>query len=90
MRNEDKELIEQKMLVVNQPHFKDSAVETTFFSQIDGDIYPDRNYQKTPENFEVFVWRGDERSKDEIFDEDNEPNDRMIEAGKEDEKKMCP
>jgi hypothetical protein len=36
------------MLVVNQPHFKDSAVETiTFFSQIDGDIYPDK---ELPEN----------------------------------------
>jgi hypothetical protein len=28
--------------------------------------------------------------KTKSFDEDNEPNDRMIEAGKEDEKKMCP
>jgi hypothetical protein len=37
--------------------------------------------------------RGDERIKlkTKSFDEDNELNDRMIEAGKkEDEKKMCP
>lgn len=40
------------------------------------------------------VWRGDERikSKDDIFsDEENELNDRMIEAGKkQDEKESVP
>jgi lipopolysaccharide export system protein LptA len=97
MRNEDKELIGINKNVSSKINliFKDSAVETiTFFSQIDGDIYPDKELPENARKLRGLVWRGDERikSKDEIFsDEDNELNDRMIEAGKkEDEKENVP
>jgi hypothetical protein len=46
-----------------------------------------------PENAENFVCSGDRsiKSKDDIFsDEENELNDKMIEAGKKEDKKLYP
>jgi lipopolysaccharide export system protein LptA len=93
MRNEAKELIGINKNVSSKINliFEDSAIETiTFFNQVDGDIYPDKDLPENARKLRGLVWRGDERikSKDDIFaDEENELNDKMIEAGKKEDKK---
>jgi lipopolysaccharide export system protein LptA len=93
MRNEAKELIGINKNVSSKINliFEDSAIETiTFFNQVDGDIYPDKDLPENARKLRGLVWRGDERikSKDDIFsDEENGLNDKMIEAGKKEDKK---
>jgi len=97
MRNEANELIGINKNVSSKINLilENSAVETiTFYKQVDGDIYPDKDLPENARKLRGLVWRGDERikSKDDIFsDEENELNDKMIEAGKkEDEKENVP
>lgn len=97
MRNEAQELIGINKNVSSKINLilEDSAVESiTFFNQVDGDIYPDKDLPENARKLRGLVWRGDERikSKDDIFsDEENEINDKMVEAGKkEDEKENVP
>ncbi|MGO4819350.1 OstA-like protein [Flavobacterium sp. W22_SRS_FP1] len=93
MRNEAKELIGINKNVSSKINliFEESAIETiTFFNQVDGDIYPDKDLPENARKLRGLMWRGDERikSKDDIFsDEENELNDKMIEAGKKEDKK---
>jgi hypothetical protein len=93
MRNEAKELIGINKNVSSKINliFEDSAIETiTFFNQVDGDIYPDKDLPENARKLRGLMWRGDERikSKDDIFsDEENQLNDKMIEAGKKEDKK---
>jgi lipopolysaccharide export system protein LptA len=93
MRNEAKELIGINKNVSSKIKliFEDSAIETiTFFNQVDGDIYPDKDLPENARKLRGLMWRGDERikSKDDIFsDEENQLNDKMIEAGKKEDKK---
>ena len=97
MRNEANELIGINKNVSSKINLilENSAVETiTFYKQVDGDIYPDKDLPENARKLRGLVWRGDERikSKDDIFsDGENELNDKMIEAGKkEDEKENGP
>jgi len=97
MRNEANELIGINKNVSSKINLilENSAVETiTFYKQVDGDIYPDKDLPENARKLRGLVWRGDERikSKDDIFsDGENELNDKMIEAGKkEDEKENVP
>lgn len=57
----------------------------TFFTNVDGDIYPEKDLPENARKLRGFVWRGDERikSKDDIFPpEENELNEQIIEASK--------
>jgi hypothetical protein len=64
-------LVSIKIEQQNQPHFfENNAVETiTFFKQVDGDIYPDKDLPENARKLRGLVWRGDERIKikEDIF-----------------------
>ncbi len=47
--------------------------DLTFFTNPDGDIFPDKDLPKESRKLKGFIWRGDERilTKDDIFDEDD-------------------
>jgi lipopolysaccharide export system protein LptA len=93
MRNEEKELIGINKNVSSKINLilEESTLETiTFFNQVDGDIYPDKDLPENARKLRGLLWRGDERikSKDDIFsEEDNKLNDKMVEAGKKENKK---
>jgi lipopolysaccharide export system protein LptA len=97
MRNEDNELIGINKNVSSKINliFEDNAVETiTFFKQVDGDIFPEKDLPENARKLRGLVWRGDERikSKDELFpEEENEYNDKMLkDASKELNKENTP
>jgi lipopolysaccharide assembly outer membrane protein LptD (OstA) len=87
MRNEAKELIGINKNVSSKINLilENNTVETiTFFNQIDGDIYPEKDLPENARKLRGLVWRGDERirSKDDLFsDEENELNEKMIKEG---------
>jgi lipopolysaccharide export system protein LptA len=88
MRNEAQELIginKNKSSKINLI-IEDNEVETiTFFQQIDGDIFPEKDLPENARKLRGLVWRGDERikSKDDIFPpEENEDNDKIAKATK--------
>ena len=93
MRNDDKELIGINKNVSSKINiiFDKKTIETiTFFQQVDGDIYPDKDLPENARKLRGLVWRGDERikSKDDIFPpEENEDNDKIAKALKADEAK---
>lgn len=93
MRNDDKELIGINKNVSSKINiiFDKKTIETiTFFQQVDGDIYPDKDLPENARKLRGLVWRGDERikSKDDIFPpEENEDNDKIAKATKADEAK---
>ena len=93
MRNDDKELIGINKNVSSKINiiFDKKNIETiTFFQQVDGDIYPDKDLPENARKLRGLVWRGDERikSKDDIFPpEENEDNDKIAKALKADEAK---
>lgn len=88
MRNEDNELIGINKNVSSKINltFEDNAVETiTFFKQVDGDIFPEKDLPENARKLRGLVWRGDERitSKDQLFpEEEKEYNDKMIQESK--------
>lgn len=47
--------------------------DLTFFTNPDGDIFPEKELPKDSRKLKGFIWRGDERlmTKDDIFDEDD-------------------
>ena len=47
--------------------------EITFFTNPDGDIFPERELPENSRRLKGFIWRGEERirTKDDIFDEDD-------------------
>lgn len=93
MRNDDKELIGINKNVSSKINiiFDKKTIETiTFFQQVDGDIYPDKDLPENARKLRGLLWRGDERikSKDDIFPpEENEDNDKIAKALKADEAK---
>lgn len=93
MRNDTKELIGINKNVSSKINiiFDKNNIETiTFFQQVDGDIFPEKDLPENARKLRGLVWRGDERikSKDDIFtDEDNELNDKLIQQGKVEEAK---
>lgn len=93
MRNDDKELIGINKNVSSKINiiFDKKTIETiTFFQQVDGDIYPEKDLPENARKLRGLVWRGDERikSKDDIFPpEENEDNDKIAKATKAEEAK---
>ncbi len=88
MRNDTKELIGINKNVSSKINiiFDKNNIETiTFFQQVDGDIFPEKDLPENARKLRGLVWRGDERikSKDDIFTaEDNELNDKLVKQGK--------
>jgi lipopolysaccharide export system protein LptA len=93
MRNDAHELIGINKNVSSKINMilENNAIDNiTFFNKVDGDIYPEADLPENARKLRGMVWRGDERikSKDDIFTaEDNEENDKLIKAGKDDENK---
>ncbi len=88
MRNDDKELIginKNKSSKINII-FDKNAIETiTFFKEVDGDIFPEKDLPENGRKLKGLVWRGDERikSKDDIFPpEENIDNEKIIKQTK--------
>ena len=88
MRNDAQELIGINKNVSSKINLilEKNAIETiTFFNQVDGDIYPEKDLPENARKLRGLVWRGDERikSKDDIFPpEENEDNDKIAKATK--------
>jgi hypothetical protein len=93
MRNDAHELIGINKNVSSKINiiFDKKEIETiTFFNQVDGDIYPEKDLPENARKLRGLVWRGDERlkSKDDIFTaEDNELNDKLVKQGKDENAK---
>lgn len=97
MRNDAKELIGINKNVSSKINiiFDKNTIETiTFFQQVDGTIYPEKDLPENGRKLRGLVWRGDERikSKDDIFPpEENQDNEKIAKATKaEDAKKDVP
>jgi lipopolysaccharide export system protein LptA len=64
----------------------ENTIDTmTFFTNVDGDIFPEKDLPENARRLRGFIWRGDEiiKSKDDIFPpEENELNDKIIEQSK--------
>lgn len=93
MRNEAQELIGINKNVSSKINLilEKNEIETiTFFQQVDGDIYPEKDLPENARKLRGLVWRGDERikSKDDIFPpEENEDNAKNAKATKSAEAK---
>jgi hypothetical protein len=89
MRNDAHELIGINKNVSSKINLTldENTIETmTFFTNVDGDIYPEKDLPENARKLRGFIWRGDERikSKDDIFpDEENEENDKIVKNSKE-------
>jgi lipopolysaccharide export system protein LptA len=84
MRNDKNELIGINKNVsshINMTIDDKSKVDTmTFFDNVDGDIYPDKDLPENARKLRGFLWRGDERikTKDEIYPPDEVELDKKI------------
>jgi hypothetical protein len=93
MRNEAQELIGINKNVSSKINLilEENAIETiTFFQQVDGDIFPEKELPENARKLRGLLWRGDERikSKDDIFPpEENEDNEKIAKATKSAEAK---
>ena len=88
LRNDAHELIGINKNVSSKINiiFDGDTVDTmTFFTDVDGDIYPEAELPENARKLRGFNYRGDERiaTKDDIFPpEENELNDKIIEESK--------
>lgn len=88
MRNDKNELIGINKNVSSKINMTldGNTIDTmTFFTNVDGDIYPEKDLPENARKLRGFIWRGDERikSKDDIFPpEENALNDKIIEESK--------
>lgn len=86
MRNDAKELIGINKNVssrINMTLDGNTIDSMTFFTNVDGDIYPEKDLPENARKLRGFVWREDERikTKDDIFPlEENELNEKIIKA----------
>lgn len=93
MRNDAHELIGINKNVSSKINLilEKNAVETiTFFQQVDGDIYPEKDLPENARKLRGLAWRGEERikSKDDIFPpEENVDNEKIAKATKAEEAK---
>ena len=76
MYNEDDELIGIDKTICSAIRItmaNDDIEDLTFFTNPDGDIFPEANLPENSRILKGFVWKGDERilTKDEIFDDDD-------------------
>jgi lipopolysaccharide assembly outer membrane protein LptD (OstA) len=88
MRNDALELIginKNKSSKINILFNKNEVDEITFFKQVDGDLFPEKDLPENDRKLKGFIWRGDERilSKDDIFPpEENEDNEKIAKQSK--------
>jgi lipopolysaccharide export system protein LptA len=88
MRNDAHELIginKNKSSKINILFNKNEVDQITFFTQVDGDLFPEKDLPENDRKFKGFVWRGEERikSKDDIFPpEENEDNEKIAQLAK--------
>ncbi len=88
MRNENKELIGINKNLSSKIDLvlDNNAVETiTFYNQVDGSIYPDKELPENARKLRGLVWRGDERmyTKEALFSaEENAYNTQMLNQAK--------
>jgi lipopolysaccharide assembly outer membrane protein LptD (OstA) len=87
MRNDKNELIGINKNVsskINMTLDKNTIDTITFFNQVDGDIYPEKDLPENARKLRGFIWRGDERikSKDDIFPTEDNELDAEIQAKK--------
>ena len=87
MRNDKNELIGINKNVsskINMILDKNKIDTITFFNQVDGDIYPDKDLPENARKLRGFVWRGNERilTKDDIYPPEELEYDRIIQAKK--------
>lgn len=94
MRNDAQELIGINKNVsskINMIIDDKSKIETiTFFKQVDGDIYPEKDLPENARKLRGFIWRGDERikTKEDIFPlEENEIDQKIQDQKKKDDLK---
>ena len=93
MRNDANELIGINKNVSSKINLilEKNAIETiTFFNQVNGDIYPEKDLPENARKLSGLVWHGEERikSKDGIFpDEENTENDKLVQQGKKENTK---
>jgi lipopolysaccharide export system protein LptA len=84
MRNSTNELIginKNMSSKINIVFDKNTIDTITFFTNVEGNIFPDKDLHENDRILKGFVWRGDERikSKDDIFpEEENIENDKII------------
>ena len=76
MYNDENELIGINKTICSaiRMTFADNDIEEiTFFTNPDGDIFPEEDLPENSRKLRGFIWRGDERinTKDDIFDEDD-------------------
>jgi lipopolysaccharide assembly outer membrane protein LptD (OstA) len=88
MRNDAQELIginKNKSSKINILFNKNEVDQITFFTQVDGDLFPEKDLPENDRKFKGFIWRGDERivSKEDIFPpEENEDNEKIAKQAK--------
>jgi hypothetical protein len=97
MRNDAQELIginKNKSSKINILFNKNEVDEITFFKQVDGDLFPEKDLPENDRKLKGFIWRGEERikSKDDIFPpEENQDNEKIAKQAKaQKEKKNVP
>jgi lipopolysaccharide export system protein LptA len=88
MRNDAKELIginKNKSSKINILFNKNEVDEITFFKQVDGDLFPEKDLPENDRKLKGYIWREEERilSKDDIFPpEENEDNEKIAKQAK--------
>jgi lipopolysaccharide export system protein LptA len=88
MRNDAQELIginKNKSSKINILFNKNEVDQITFFTQVDGDLFPEKELAENDRKFKGFIWRGDERiqSKEDIFPpEENQDNEKIAKQAK--------
>ena len=88
MRNDAQELIginKNKSSKINILFNKNEVDEITFFKQVDGDLFPEKDLPENDRKLKGFIWREEERilSKDDIFPpEENEDNEKIAKQAK--------
>lgn len=76
MYNDDNELIGINKTIcsaIRMTLAQSDIEDITFFTNPDGDIFPEKDLPENSRKLRGFIWRGDERirTKDDIFDEDD-------------------
>lgn len=88
MRNDAQELIginKNKSSKINILFNKNEVDEITFFNQVDGDLFPEKDLPENDRKFKGFIWRAEERihTKDDIFPpEENQDNEKIAKLAK--------
>ncbi len=87
MRNDAKELIGINKNVssrINMTLDGNTIDSMTFFTNVDGDIYPEKDLPENARKLRGFIWREDERikSKDDLFTKEDNELDAKIQSEK--------